>query len=177
MERLLTRRAISRLAAVTLLLGATFFSGCKSGPTDADGIRAGIMQHLAAMNSLNLNGMDLEVTSVSVQGTQAHALVTIRPKSSGPPGAGMQVAYLLEKQGSAWSVVKTESVSGVISHPAAGATSPAPTGPSGAQGDMPNFRDIIQAPPANPSGTLPPGHPPITTGAPPKTSDQSGKPK
>jgi len=161
---------------VALLLLAVLFCGCKKGPTDADGIRAGIIQHLASLNSLNLSGMDLEVNSVSVQGTQAHALVTFRPKTGAPSGAGMQVAYLLEKQGSRWSVVKTESVSGVISHPTAGATSPAPNGSSGAQGDLPNFRDIIQAPSPNPPGSLPPGHPPFTTGAPPKSSEQSGKP-
>jgi len=158
------------------LLSAALFCGCKNGPSDADGIRAGITQHLASLNSLNLSGMDLEVNSVSIQGAQAHALVTIRPKSGAPPGAGMQVAYLLEKQGSAWSVIKTESVSGVISHPAAGANSPAPTGSSGPHGDMPNFHDIIQAPSPNPSGTLPPGHPPINSGTPPKASDQTGKP-
>ena len=165
-----------RTGLTGLLCAAALLAGCKTGPSDADAIRTAITQHLASLNSLNLSGIDLEVNSYSVQGKQAHALVTFRPKGGAPAGAGMQVGYLLEKQGAAWTVVKTESVGGMISHPAAGASTPAPTGAPATSSDMPNFHDILQAPPANPSGTLPPGHPPIVGGSAPKSTDQSGKP-
>ncbi|HEY4816604.1 MAG TPA: hypothetical protein VIH67_04190 [Candidatus Acidoferrum sp.] len=44
--------------------------------------------------------MDIDVNNVAIQGSQARAQVIFRPKTGAPPGAGMQVAYQLEKRDS-----------------------------------------------------------------------------
>src|SRR5258708_37887344 len=81
------------LTAALLLVG-----GCKKQPSDNEAIRAGIMQHLTAVGTLNMSAMDMDVRSVSINGNQAHAEVVFRPKTGAPAGAGMQIAYHLEKR-------------------------------------------------------------------------------
>ena len=167
----------SRKWKTTLAMALLFVAanGCKKQPTDAEAIRTGITQHLRALNTLNLNAMDMDVSNLSIQGLQARAQVTFRPKAGAPPGAQMQVAYQLEKRDSGWSVVKTEAVGGAIELPAANANPHLQSGQGDVHGNLPNLHDLVQ--PANPStsGTLPPGHPAIET-APEKKSGSSEKP-
>jgi len=124
-------------------------------------MRDAIRQHLLALKTLNLSAMDFDIDSVSMQGSQAHVQVTFRPRTGAPPGAGMQVAYLLEKRDANWSVVKTESLGGMISHPAQGANPHTQADSSGAAGSMPNFRELVSPSAGDSSTALPPGHPPI----------------
>ena len=153
------------LQLVLLALVCVFPLACRKQQNDADAIRAGINQHLASLRSLNLTAMDMDMNSLSVQGKQAHAQVTFRPKGGAPAGAGMQVAYDLEKQDAGWVVVKTGSMGGTMDHPASGAPGQAP--PNSAHGDLPNFRDMLTPAKPGAAGTLPPGHPPVTTPAKP----------
>jgi hypothetical protein len=139
--------------------------GCKQQQSDADAIRAGITQHLTSLNTLNLSAMDMDVNGVAIQGRQAHAQVTFRPKTGAPPGAGMQVAYQLEKRDSAWVVVKTEAAGGMIDHPAANANPHVQPVPDSMHGDLPNFREMIPSSKPTRGGTLPPGHPAIDASA------------
>ena len=132
-------------------------SGCKHQESDADGIRAGITQHLTSLNTLNLSAMDMDVNGIAIQGRQARAQVTFRPKTGAPPGAGMQVAYQLEKRDSAWVVTKTEAAGGMIDHPAANANPHVQPGSGSMHGDLPNFREMIPSSTAPMGGTLPPG--------------------
>src|SRR5579859_1845941 len=97
-----------------------FSSSCKKQESDADAIRSGINQHLAGLKSLNIGAMDMNITNVSVQGDQAQAQVEFKPKSGGPPGAGMQVSYALQKQNGQWIVQTTQPAGGSIQHPAPG---------------------------------------------------------
>lgn len=150
--------------------------GCKRAPTDAEAIRTGITQHLASLKTLNLSAMDLDVNNISIQGTQAHVQVTFRPKTGAPPGAGMQVAYQLEKRNSGWFVVKTEAVGGGIEHPAANVSPHVQPGPGEVHGNMPNFRELIPSTARASGGALPPGHPPIDAAAQTKPADPNGKP-
>ncbi len=122
---------------VALILGA----GCKKQQNDNEAIRASIVQHLNSLKSLNLGAMDMDVKQVTINGTQAQAQVEFRPKTGAPPGAGMQVAYALEKREGAWVVLKSQ-VGGEIIHPAAGQP------PDSVDGSMPS--------------ALPPGHPPAS---------------
>jgi len=46
------------------------------------------------------------------QWQSAHAEVVFRPKTGAPAGAGMQIAYNLEKRDGAWVVQKSQSVDG-----------------------------------------------------------------
>jgi hypothetical protein len=161
---------------MAFLMTVALACGCKKTQTDEDLIRAGINQHLAGLNTLNLSAMDMDVNNISIQGTQARAQVTFRPKTGAPPGAGMQVAYQLEKRDSGWVVVKTDAVGGGIQHPPANANPHLQPGQSEVHGSLPNFREIL--PPTAPAagGTLPPGHPPIDASAQNKPRDAAGKP-
>jgi hypothetical protein len=170
---------MKRLALALVLAAALFAaSGCKKQASDNDAIRAGIMQHLAGIGTLNMTAMDMDIRSVSINGNQAHADVEFRPKTGGTPGAGMQVGYNLEKRDGAWVVLKTQAAGGMIQHPDPNQN------PHQNQdvhsGGLPKFNDIL-----NPSGTpaqgaLPPGHPPVNSPQPnpqPSGQDQSSTKK
>jgi hypothetical protein len=147
---------------VTFLAIVAVFSGCKKQESDADGIRSGINQHLAGLKTLNLGAMDMNITNVSVQGDQAQAQVEFKPKSGGPPGAGMQVAYSLQKQNGQWVVQNTQTAGGSIQHPGPG-ENPHMNGAAPSSGSMPNFRDLVPGGAGGNSGALPPGHPPVNS--------------
>ncbi|HYA98140.1 MAG TPA: hypothetical protein VEH49_08605 [Methylomirabilota bacterium] len=132
--------------------------GCSQKP-DADGIRAGIREHLVQLKTLDLNAMDFTVTNVEIRGNQAQAQAEFRPKTGAPPGAEMRVTYVLEKREGNWVVIKTQAVGGIIDHPAAGANPHGP--PPGAVHNLPNFHDILPPGSADSDKALPPGHPPV----------------
>lgn len=136
-------------------------SGCKQRQTDNDAIRAGITHHLSSLNTLNLSAMDMDVNEVAIQGGHAHARVTFRPKGGPPAGAGMQVAYQLEKRDADWVVVKTETAGGVIEHPVTNVNPHAAPNPDSMHGELPNFREMLPPSKEASGATLPPGHPPI----------------
>jgi len=148
------KRATTLMVVGLLVL----FAGCKKQESDSDAIRSGINQHLASLKTLNLGAMDMNITNVSVQGNQAQAQVEFKPKTGGPPGAGMQVSYSLQKQNGAWVVQTTQAAGGSIEHPAPG-ENPHTGMPSPTAGSMPNFRDLV--PGGGTSNSLPPGHPPV----------------
>jgi hypothetical protein len=152
---------MKRTAHVLTVIGLlVFFAGCKKQESDADAIRSGINQHLASLKTLNLGAMDMNITNVSIQGNQAQAQVEFKPKTGGPPGAGMQVAYSLEKQNGLWVVQNTQPAGGSIQHPGPG-ENPHMNGASPSSDSMPNFRDLV--PGGGNSNALPPGHPPINS--------------
>jgi hypothetical protein len=161
-----------KVVPVLGISGALLFgAGCKQQPSDNDAIRAGILQHLNGVGTLNMSAMEMDIRSVSINGNQAHADVEFRPKTGAPPGAGMQVSYNLEKRDGAWVVQKTQPAGGMIQHPDPNKN------PHQNQdvhsGTLPNFSDIVNPGGAPAQGALPPGHPPINS--PPATS-QPGAP-
>lgn len=147
-------------------------SACKKQVNDSEAIRVGILQHLTSIGTLNMSAMDMDVRSVAVTGNQAHAEVEFRPKNSGTPGAGMHVAYNLEKHGGAWVVLKTQSLGGMIQHPDPGQN---PHTNQDMHSSMPNFSEILNPSGAPAQGSLPPGHPPISSPQQP-TAPTSAKP-
>jgi len=160
--------------ALGLAAALLFGGGCKKQASDNDAIRAGILQHLNGVGTLNMSSMDMDIRSVSINGNQAHAEVVFRPKNGGAPaGAGMQVAYNLEKRDGAWVVQKSQPTGGMIQHPD---TSKNPHQNSDVHsGSMPNFSDIVNPGGSAPQGALPPGHPPVSgqqPTAPPSGTDQ-----
>jgi hypothetical protein len=170
---------MKRLALALGLAAALFAaSGCKKQASDNDAIRAGIMQHLTGIGTLNMTAMDMDIRSVSINGNQAHAEVEFRPKTGGAPGTGMQVGYNLEKRDGTWVVLKTQAVGGMIQHPDPNQN------PHQNQdvhsGALPKFNDILN-PSATPAqGALPPGHPPVNAqppSSPPSGQDQSSTKK
>jgi hypothetical protein len=158
-KRLKRLRQVAAVAALAVCV--VFGGGCKQQPSDADAIRAGITQHLTSLNTLNLSAMDMELNDVAIQGRQARAQVTFRPKTGAPSGAGMQVTYQLEKRDSGWIVIKTGAAGGTIEHPATSANPHMQPGSESLHGNLPNFREMIPSSSPSAAGTLPPGHPPI----------------
>jgi hypothetical protein len=152
---------MKRAAYVLTFMGLlVLFAGCKKQESDADAIRSGINQHLAGLKTLNLGAMDMNVTTFSIQGNQAQAQVEFKPKTGAPQGAGMQVAYSLEKQNGLWVVQNTQPAGGTIQHPAPG-ENPHMNETSPSSGSMPNFRDLVPGSAAGNPNALPPGHPPV----------------
>jgi hypothetical protein len=135
-------------------------SGCKKQQSDADAIRAGIVQHLTSVGTLNISAMEMDIRSVSVSGNQAHADVEFRPKNGAPQGAGMQVAYNLEKYDGAWVVLKTQPMGGMIQHPDPNQN---PHQNPDVHNGLPNFSEVLKPGPAPSQGALPPGHPPVNS--------------
>jgi hypothetical protein len=117
-----------------------FAVACKSKTDDMEAIRAGVIKHLVALNMLNLNNMDVNVTQATVNGNRAQAQVEIRAKGGDPSGNAMQIGYAMEKRGEEWVVLKSTGMGGGMQHPGAGEAPPAGTAP----------------------GAMPPGHPNVT---------------
>ena len=158
----ITKNSVTNRFALAVWLSAALFTGgCRKQPSDNDAIRAGILQHLNGVGTLNMSAMEMDIRSVSISGNQAHAEVVFRPKTGGPSGAGMQVAYNLEKRDGAWVVQKTQSAGGMIQHPDPNKNPH--QNPDVHSGSLPNFSDIVNPAGAAPQGQLPPGHPPINS--------------
>jgi hypothetical protein len=153
---------LMKRSATAILLFAAFFltDGCKHQPRDTDAIRAGILQHLTAVGTLNIGAMQMDIRSVSINGNQAHAEVEFRPKTGAAPGTGMQVASNLEKRDGSWVVLKTQAAGGMIQHPDPNQN------PHQNQnvhsGSLPNFSDVLN-PSAPAQGALPSAHPPMAS--------------
>jgi len=165
---------MNRIAVAVGLAGVLLFAAaCKKQQSDTDGIRAGILQHLTSVGTLNVNAMQMDIRSVSVNGTQARAEVEFRPKTGGAPGSGMQVAYNLEKRDGAWVVLKTQAAGGGMQHPDPNQNPH--TNQNVHPGSLPNFSDVLNPGSGASQGTLPPGHPAVTP--PTNTQDQSSPQK
>ncbi|HYY72385.1 MAG TPA: hypothetical protein VE778_02210 [Candidatus Bathyarchaeia archaeon] len=160
------KRLVLILGLLTLIVGV---GACKKQASDNDAIRAGILQHLTAVGTLNMSAMDMDIRSVSVNGNQAHAEVEFRPKNNSTPGSGMQVAYNLEKRDARWIVMKTQPLGGMIQHPDP-TKNPHNNNPDVHSGALPNFNEILNPPGATAPATLPSGHPPVN---PPRPSSQA----
>lgn len=151
---------MNRVILALLLTAALFgLTACKKETSDNDAIRAGILQHLTSIGTLNMSAMDMDMRTVAVAGNQAHAEVEFRARNSVSPVGGMQVAYDLEKRGGAWVVLKSQPLGG-MQHPST-TQNPIANQPVHS---VPNFSELL-----NPSGrapgqtTLPPGHPPVSS--------------
>jgi hypothetical protein len=131
--------------------------GCKKQQSDKDAIRAGILQHLTAVGTLNISAMEMDIRNVSINGNQAHAEVEFRPKTGAAPGTGMQVAYNLEKREGLWTVLKTQAAGGMMQHPDPNQN------PHQNQavhsGSLPDFNAVLNPAAAPAPSALPPGHP------------------
>lgn len=132
----------------SLLTAALLLAACSRDIQNSDAIREGVVEYLkarTAQTGLDVNMMQVDVTSVSFQRDEARATVFFRPKS-GPESGGMQMNYVLDRKGSKW-VVRGRTESGVSPHGGAAGQMPIPPLPGG---------------PAPGQGqALPPGHPPV----------------
>lgn len=166
------KRLVLALGLAGALLGQ---SACRKQASDSAAIRSGILQHLNAIGNLNMGAMDMDVRSVSINGNQAHAEVEFRPKTgSVPPGAGMQVAYNLEKREGSWVVLKTQPLGGAIQHPDPNQNPH--TNPDVHSGALPKFSDILNPAGSKAPAALPAGHPAVDS-PPPSAKSSSTYPE
>lgn len=147
--------------ALGVMASLMSMGACKRQANDNDAIRAGILQHLTSIGTLNMGAMDMDIRSVTVHGNQAHAEVEFRPKKDATPGVGMHIAYNLEKRDGTWVVLKSQSLGGMIQHP--DPSQNPHTNPDVHSGALPNFNEILSPSPPPAQGALPPGHPPVNS--------------
>ena len=139
------------------IFSLVFAGGCKKQVGDQEAIRASIDKHLSGRSDLNMAAMDHQVKQVSIDRDQATAQVEFRLKQGGAP---MQVDYALQRRDGVWTVLKGQPVGGPNAHPAM--DQPPPNAPGSTPTTLPSFSDILKKQPASGSGSLPPGHPPIS---------------
>jgi hypothetical protein len=120
-----------RLSAVLLL--ALSLVACNSASKNNDAVRQGVIDYLA-QRGLNVQGMDVNITSLEAKGNQADATVSIVPKG-GDKAQGMSMKYHLEQRDNKWAVVGKQDA-GASPH-GAGAMPPAAGGAENPHGAMP----------------------------------------
>ena len=161
---------LKRILPFLGLAAALLLAGCSKNVNNEEAVRQGVINYLAKQSSLDLNAMDISVSSVTFKENEADAVVAFRPKGATNPTNAMEMKYVLEKQGSGW-VVKSKAGMAGSAHTGAmqegskaGGEAMPPGHPAPMGGEAP-------------SGTLslPPGHPPV--GAMGKTPDKSGSGK
>ena len=128
-------------------------AGCSKASEDSSAVRQGVIDYLSSRSGLDVNSMDIEVTSVQFHDGQADATVSFHAKGSSDPAAGMQMQYTLERAGNRW-VVKNKAGSGA--HSGAGDS---PQGGAMPQSEMPPGHPPTGA---MPQGAMPQGHPPVS---------------
>ena len=114
--------------------------------SDAAGIRAAIEDHLRANRGLNMDGMDMVVDSVAINGDQAQAHASFHVKNGGATGMTMQ--YFLERHANGWIVTNGQPADGNMQlppgHPGANSTQSGPSMP-----DVQSFLKDHPAPKSN----------------------------
>jgi hypothetical protein len=157
------------LAASVLCLSFAWLIGCGKNIDNQEAVRQGVVNYLAKRP--DFLAMDVSVTSVAFRQDEATANVHLQAKGNNAPGAGMNMEYVLQRNGSEW-VVKGRAGSG-------NAHTGLPQGSPGSIGAMPqggsgpgsgSIGAMPQVPPGHPSvpgggtpsGALPPGHPTVS---------------
>jgi len=108
------------------------------------------MDHLASSSlGLNMSGMDVTLTEVHVNGSQADVTASITPKG-GPAGNGMSIKYHLEQRNRKWVVTGRQDAGGGAPHGSM---------PPGAAGAIPHGGAMPGAAGANPHGGAMPSDP------------------
>lgn len=144
------------------LASLLFLVSCAKDIQNPAAVKQGVMDYLkqrSAEIGIDMNAMNVTVSSLSFEKDVARAAVSFAPKGV-PVSSGMTMNYVLDRKGDKW-VVRGRQSSAANPH-GAGQALP------GTQ-DLPGSESQPGAlppghPPAegqNPSGALPPNHPPV----------------
>ena len=109
-----------RFASVLLLI--LCLAACQHGIQSNEAVRQGVIDHLKK-NGLNVDKMDLTVSSVEFNGNKASALVSMAPKGV-QGGTPMAFKYLLEQQDKKWVVTGRDTSGDAHGKEAAPAANP-----------------------------------------------------
>jgi hypothetical protein len=172
-----------RILLCLSLAAAMALAGCSKNINNEEAVRQGVINYLAKQSSLDLNGMDISVSTVTFKANEADAVIAFRPKGAADPSNAMQMRYTLERKGGEWVVKSKAGMSGdphtgaMQGGDTTGGQAMPPGHPSadGTKGGMPPA-----LPPGHPSMgaapsgemQLPPGHPQIGAGS--KAGDKAG---
>jgi hypothetical protein len=124
------------LCSLALLL----LTSCAKDIQNTEAVRQGVLDYLKQRSSeigINMDAMDVKVTSATFEKDVARAAVSFVPKGM-PGNGGMAMNYVLDRKGDKWAVRGRQT---------------SPASPHG--GELPSG--------AAPSGPLPPGHPPAAS--------------
>jgi hypothetical protein len=81
-------------------------AGCGNGLRSKEKVQQAILERLQARSGLDLNSVDVTVTSVSFERNLAYATVAFHPKGDSRVASGMVMKYTLEDRGNKWAVIK-----------------------------------------------------------------------
>lgn len=137
-------------------------SSCSKDIQNQDAVRQGVMSYLSKRS--DLLAMDVSVASVSFQKDEATAQVHFQAKGNSSPGAGMTMAYLLDRKDGQWVVrSKTGANASHGANPTVNGPSALPG--SGAPGPLDGMPALPGSGTGGGAGSLPPGHPSVSGGA------------
>ncbi len=141
---------MNRALIAAALAAFVVLTACHKDIQTTEAVQAGMTKYLAGKSGLS--AMDVTVSSVSFHENEADATVHFQAKGSGAINSGIDMKYLLERQGNEW-VVKGRPGMAPGANPHGGG--------AGAMGANPH---------GGPMPALPPGHPVVPSGAdaPPK---------
>src|SRR5258708_24378211 len=88
------------------LAAVLFLAACPKDIQTTEAVRQAILDYLGARTAeigIDMNNIDVKVTSVSFETEVARASVSFVPKDA-PGGAGMAMNYVLDRKGDKWAV-------------------------------------------------------------------------
>ena len=125
------------LRLLGLVSAALLLTGCQRAPQNGEAaVRQAVPDYLSQRTDLNLSQMEIDVTSVAINGNQAEATAAIQPRNAPPGSPPMEIRYTLERQGDRWAVKgRAAGQEGHGMGAAPGQTQPLPPGhpPTGEQ--------------------------------------------
>ncbi len=118
---------VRKLAVIAVL---SLLTACKANIQNKDAVKDSIVGYLKARQAktgLNMDMMDVEVSTISFSssGNEAHATVKFTPKAG---GGGMDMPYTLDRSGNKW-VVRPHAEGGENPHGATGLPAMPPNHP------------------------------------------------
>ena len=116
-----------RIVSASLLIFC--LAGCNRGVQSNDAVRQGVLDYLSQKAGMNVAAMEINLTSVKINGNQADATVTFAAKGS--TSAQMTMQYHLEQKDNKWIVVGRQDSGQHTATPPPGAMPPAGAMPPG----------------------------------------------
>ncbi|MGH9559179.1 MAG: hypothetical protein ACRD30_08050, partial [Bryobacteraceae bacterium] len=138
-----------------LVAAAILVAACSLNIQNADAVKQGVIDYLrarSAQTGLDVNTMQLDVTSVSFGKDQARATIYFKPKDG---QGGMQMDYTLDRKGNKW-VVRGHAENSANPHGSQMQFQELPPGHPPTSPAMPPGNDADSG-----AGALPQGHPPV----------------
>jgi hypothetical protein len=108
---------VVRIVSATLLIFC--LAGCNRGVQSNDAVRQGVLDYLSQKAGMNVKAMEINLTTVKINGDQADATVTFSAKGVSAPPMTMQ--YHLELKDNKWNVVGRQDSTQHTATPAPGA--------------------------------------------------------